>query len=147
MKPMQKLTRYPLLFKRLLPNLRSDSPNYYALSNLISEIEGEICNVNETVRRMGAKFRIKFINHTLDFGMVTEKFRIETEDRELILENTLQYQGKTGMPLEVIVLLFNDLILITRRSKKTQGGYLLYKSPIPLEEVAFLDQVDSEGIF
>ncbi|KAJ3305041.1 Intersectin-2 [Kappamyces sp. JEL0829] len=145
MKPMQKITRYPLLLKRLLPNLITDSPEFKSLSHLITDMEKSICDVNETVRKMEAKFRIKMIDQTMDFGLVFEKFRIAADGRDLILENTLQYVGKTGMPTEVIVLLFSDMILITKRSKKIEGGYTLFKTPIALENVVFIDHTSSEG--
>ena len=72
MKPMQKITRYPLLFKRLLPNLVTDSLEYSQLTDLILEMEKAVCDVNETVRRMEARFRIKIIGETMDFGIITD---------------------------------------------------------------------------
>lgn len=74
MKPMQKITRYPLLFKRLLPNLVADSPEYNELSKLLVELERTIAQVNQNVRVQEAKFRIKDIDETIDFGVVTEVF-------------------------------------------------------------------------
>jgi hypothetical protein len=72
MKPMQKITRYPLLFKRLLPNLVTDSPEFYALSQLLVDLEKLISDVNETVRTMEAKFKIKCIDNTMDFGVISD---------------------------------------------------------------------------
>jgi hypothetical protein len=72
MKPMQKITRYPLLFKRLLPNLPTESIEYSQLTDLISEMEKAVFDVNETVRKMEARFRIKVIGETMDFGIITD---------------------------------------------------------------------------
>jgi hypothetical protein len=72
MKPMQKITRYPLLFKRLLPNLVTDSAEYYGLSQLLVDLEKSISDVNETVRNKEAKFKIKLIDDTMDFGVVAD---------------------------------------------------------------------------
>jgi hypothetical protein len=60
-------------------------------------------------------------------------------------EKSLQYINKTGIPIEVVVFLFSDLILIARRSKKTDAKYTLFKSPVPLEQVTFIDKPDTES--
>lgn len=144
MKPMQKITRYPLLLKRLLPNLVTDSHDFGDVSHLIREIESVIGTVNETVRKMEARFRISAIDETLDFGVLGEKFKIDGSDRDLVMETAVKYITKTGTCMEVIVLLFNDLILITKHSKKVDGGYILVKLPIPLEAAVFIDQTHLE---
>ncbi|KAI8898381.1 hypothetical protein BC833DRAFT_620385 [Globomyces pollinis-pini] len=144
MKPMQKITRYPLLFKRLLPNLVTDSLDYIDLSTLLTKIEQIIGDINEHVRIMESRFKIRLIEETTDFGLVTDRFSICTEERELMMENSFQYISKTGLNVEVVVLLFNDMILILKRSKKVEGGYSLFKLPIPLESAVFVDKMDTE---
>jgi hypothetical protein len=86
MKPMQKITRYPLLFKRLLPNLNTDSQEYVDLSRVISLLEKEISNVNETVRKMEARFRINQIDKNMDFGIVADVIHIFLSSRNLLLK-------------------------------------------------------------
>ena len=145
MKPMQKITRYPLLFKRLLPNLQQGT-DYDSLTLLINNMEQVIFNINETVRHMESRYRIKLIDKTLEFGLTSEKFKIAIDDRQLLMENTLLYiNEKADTTIEVVVLLFNDMILITRRSKKVLGGYTLYKPPIPFEQVLFIDHTGEDS--
>lgn len=148
MKPMQKVTRYPLLFKRLLPNMTPGTDDFDSLTILINSLEQAIFKLNETVRHMESRFRIRLIDKTLDFGLVADKFKIAIDDRQLLMENNLFYiNQKADTLIEVVVFLFNDMLLIARRSKKVLGGYILYKPPIPLEQVVFLDQSADESKF
>jgi hypothetical protein len=71
-KPMQKITRYPLLFKRLLPNMVTDSQEQIDLVRLLTEMEHVLSRVNEKAREMHAKFRIKELEKTLEFGVVAD---------------------------------------------------------------------------
>ena len=72
MKPMQKITRYPLLFRRLLPNTIPDSPEHTFLSKLIVEMEKAVSAVNHRAHIMQAKFKTMTIGKTLDFNTVCE---------------------------------------------------------------------------
>lgn len=67
------------------------------------------------------------------------------DDRELILEKTFQYVTKSGQSLEVVVLLFTDFILLARR-KKNEQKLVLFKDPIPLETVVFIDAASEDSI-
>nr|KAJ3422981.1 Rho guanine nucleotide exchange factor 3 [Polyrhizophydium stewartii] len=140
-KPMHRITRYPLLFKRLLPNLGTDSREQVALSALLIEIEGTISAVNETIKRREAAYRINQLDEILDFSVVSDRFRIAVDGRELVSEKSFMYYKKaTNIPIDVTVILFTDMILIVR-SKKTEQLQLL-KQPIPLESVVLLDKPD-----
>ena len=63
----------------------------------------------------------------------------------MLQEKSLQYINKAGGVVDVVVFLFSDMILITRRSKKGDGGLTLFKPPIPLESAVFIDKSDSDG--
>ncbi|KAJ3252436.1 Rho guanine nucleotide exchange factor 26 [Boothiomyces macroporosus] len=145
MKPMQKITRYPLLFKRLLPTMVQGSQNYKSLTKLLTDIEKIIEQVNGTIKKMEAQARIRQIDENLNFGVVCEKFKLLTDERELIQEKPLQYLSKNGAPIDVTLILFNDLILIVRKSKKSESMIMLFKQPIPLEGAIFVDKIDSES--
>lgn len=146
MKPIQKITRYPLLFKRLLPNINRDSETFEYLTYLISNLETTIQKANETVRKREALWKIDYIDKSMEFGPIYEKFKIAIDERRFISESNMQYiNSKADTSIDVVVLLFNDMVLITRKSKRVVGGYMLYKQPIPLEQTVFLDQLHSEG--
>ena len=74
MKPMQKITRYPLLFRRLLPNTLPDTPEHVMLSKLIVDMEKAVSLVNQKAHFMQAKFKTGIIGKTLDFNTVSEVY-------------------------------------------------------------------------
>jgi hypothetical protein len=76
---MQKITRYPLLFKRLLPNLASDSPEHTSLTNLILRIEKAIVAVNENVKKTETAYKIAELDSSLDFGVAEVPFKFNLE--------------------------------------------------------------------
>lgn len=71
-KPMHRITRYPILFKRLLSNTIKGSAEYEAVNNLINAIEQQVGDINESVRRHEAAYRINVIDENLDFNNVVE---------------------------------------------------------------------------
>jgi hypothetical protein len=77
-KPMQKITRYPLLFKRLLPNLIPDSLEYISLLAVIGRTEKAIQSVNSTVKKMEAVFKVNQLENSIDFGVLTDVFHFIT---------------------------------------------------------------------
>ncbi|KAI8905600.1 hypothetical protein EDD86DRAFT_249172 [Gorgonomyces haynaldii] len=138
-KPMQRITRYPLLLKRLKPNLVTDSQEHKNLSKVISEIENLLQTINATIKTKEASYRIKLIDESLEFGL---KFKIANDDRELVSEKQLSMVKKPGnVTVEVILMLFSDMILIAKTKKS--GGFSLLKPPIPLEDVLFMDKPDT----
>ena len=52
---------------------------------------------------------------------------------------------KNGSFIDVVVFLFNDMMLITKRKQKDGGGYSLYKAPIPFESAIFINKIDQAG--
>ena len=61
----------------------------------------------------------------------------------MISEKSFTYvKGNSSGTLEVVVLLFTDLLLIVRA--KRQDLFILQKPPLPYESVVFLDKPDSD---
>ncbi|KAI8917968.1 hypothetical protein BC831DRAFT_406839 [Entophlyctis helioformis] len=141
-KPMHRITRYPLLFKRLLPNLDTNSHEHIALTGLLIEIEAIISNVNDTLKKREAAYRIRLMDEILDFGVVAERFTIAVDGRELISEKPLMYHKKSSnVPVDVTLMVFSDMIMMVRPKK---GDHLqLFKPPMPLESVVLLDKPDA----
>jgi hypothetical protein len=50
----------------------------------------------------------------------------------------------TAGTVEVVVLLFTDLVLIIRTKKA--DAFVLLKNPMPYESIVILDKPDSDGI-
>lgn len=75
MKPMQRITRYPLLLKRLLSNI--SLPHLVdQLKTIIADLEKRLQLINAFVKRKEAAFRMQQIDETIDFGMIVEVLRI-----------------------------------------------------------------------
>ncbi|KAJ3164097.1 Intersectin 1 (SH3 domain protein) [Geranomyces variabilis] len=145
-KPMHRVTRYPILFKRLLSYVPKGQVEHEAVNTLITDIESRVADINESVRRREAEYRINVIDDNLDFNGVTERFKLANGRRELISEKTFTYLKKnTNGTVEVSVVFFTDLVLIIR-PRKTADSFILFKPPIPLEAAVFLDKPDAFGL-
>jgi len=140
-KPMHRITRYPLLFKRLLSHLTVDTPAHTILQSLVQFVEDKIADVNEIVRVKESQHRIKIIDENMEFGGI-EKFKICNGRRELLSEKNLTYYKKgVKEGQEVTLMLFSDLLIIAKM--KRPDFYMMFKAPIPLEEAVFLDKPDT----
>lgn len=142
-KPMHRITRYPLLFKRLLGHLEPGSEEHCILKVMVAGVEMKIGDVNEIVRQNESAHRIKIIDDNIDFGSI-EKFKLCNGRRELMSEKNMTHYKK-GMrePVEVTVMMFTDMVLITKMKKP--DFFLLLKPPVPFEESVFLDKSDFQS--
>ena len=84
-KPMHRITRYPLLFKRLLSMQTEGTANWEAVDGLIKLIEENVQKVNEMVRKNESFFRLQEIDENMDFNNVSEVCRLESFERTLTL--------------------------------------------------------------
>jgi hypothetical protein len=71
-KPMHRITRYPLLFKRLLSVLGEGTEVYMVWSELISQIQETAKNVNDVVSLNESNYRIQLVDANMEFGSVCE---------------------------------------------------------------------------
>jgi hypothetical protein len=71
-KPLQRITRYPLLFNRLLPNLTPNSREHILLTEFLFKIRELLTSLNETVKKKELSYRIKIIDEEMDFGSVLD---------------------------------------------------------------------------
>jgi len=69
-RPMHRITRYPLLFKRLLENINKQQLQYSMIETLIVSIENKISTINEMVRKSEAKYRVSVIESSLDWNNI-----------------------------------------------------------------------------
>lgn len=71
-KPMHRITRYPLLLKRLLSYTRPNSAEHDLINELVNKFESRVKEINENVRKTESLARINFIEENLDFNGVCE---------------------------------------------------------------------------
>ncbi|ORX83315.1 hypothetical protein BCR32DRAFT_292055 [Anaeromyces robustus] len=141
-KPMHRITRYPLLFKRLLENIDKQQLQYSMIETLIMSIENKISTINEMVRKSEAKYRVSVIENSMDWNNIFPKFALDNDRRELISEKQFVYNKKGTHTVDITILVFTDMVIFLK-CKKDKEQYILYRQPIPLENVLFLDKLDN----
>ncbi|KAI9209472.1 uncharacterized protein BJ171DRAFT_418538 [Polychytrium aggregatum] len=144
-KPLHRITRYPLLFKRLLSHTAKVAPEYEITNKFITDLDAKIQQVNDEIHLKEAAYRINYIDENIEFPSGIEKFKLADAERELISEKTFTLLKKnTAVSYDIIVMLFSDLVLLTKPKKGDQ--FVLLKPPIPFEAAVFLDKTEgSEG--
>nr|XP_033795672.1 intersectin-2 isoform X2 [Geotrypetes seraphini] len=150
LKPMQRITRYPLIIKNILENTPDTQPDYSNLKFALDRAE-ELCSqVNEGVREKENSDRLEWIQTHVHCEGLTEQV-IFNSLTNCLGPRKLLHSGKlfkTKSNKELYGFLFNDFLLLTYMLKqfvssgteklfspKSNAQYRMYKSPIFLNEV------------
>ncbi|NXP52558.1 ITSN2 protein, partial [Heliornis fulica] len=150
LKPMQRITRYPLLIKSILENTPENHPDHSNLRLALERAE-ELCSqVNEGVREKENSDRLEWIQSHVQCEGLTEQpvFNSLTNclgPRKLLHSGKL-YKAKSSK--ELYGFLFNDFLLLTYMVKqfvssgsdklfspKSNSQFKMYKMPVFLNEV------------
>ncbi|NXW36537.1 ITSN2 protein, partial [Phaetusa simplex] len=150
LKPMQRITRYPLLIKSILENTPENHPDHSNLRLALERAE-ELCSqVNEGVREKENSDRLEWIqSHVQCEGLAEQPvFNSLTNclgPRKLLHSGKL-YKAKSSK--ELYGFLFNDFLLLTYMVKqfvssgsdklfspKCNSQFKMYKMPVFLNEV------------
>ncbi|XP_019392851.1 PREDICTED: intersectin-2 isoform X1 [Crocodylus porosus] len=150
LKPMQRITRYPLLIKNILENTPENHPDHSNLKLALERAE-ELCSqVNEGVREKENSDRLEWIqSHVQCEGLAEQPiFNSLTNclgPRKLLHSGKL-YKAKSSK--ELYGFLFNDFLLLTYMVKqfvssgsdklfspKSNSQFKMYKMPVFLNEV------------
>ncbi|XP_074847443.1 intersectin-2 isoform X2 [Carettochelys insculpta] len=150
LKPMQRITRYPLLIKSILENTPENHPDHSNLKLALERAE-ELCSqVNEGVREKENSDRLEWIqSHVQCEGLAEQPvFNSITNclgPRKLLHSGKLY---KTKSNKELYGFLFNDFLLLTYMVKqfvssgsdklfspKSNSQFKMYKMPVFLNEV------------
>lgn len=119
----------------------TNRPESSALTETINRIESIIKQVNEAVREKDLAWRMQYLENNIDFNGQSDKFKLMNGRRELVLEKSFSLlPRKSNTAVDVVLVLFNDMIMITRQKK---DHVVLHKPPIPLEAAVFIDQSDN----
>uniref|UniRef100_A0A493TV64 Intersectin 2 n=1 Tax=Anas platyrhynchos platyrhynchos TaxID=8840 RepID=A0A493TV64_ANAPP len=150
LKPMQRITRYPLIIKSILENTPENHPDHSNLRLALERAE-ELCSqVNEGVREKENSDRLEWIqSHVQCEGLAEQPvFNSLTNclgPRKLLHSGKL-YKAKSSK--ELYGFLFNDFLLLTYMVKqfvssgsdklfspKSNSQFKMYKMPVFLNEV------------
>jgi len=149
-KPMQRITKYPLLIKKILQYTPANHPDYSNLQCALEKAE-ELCKqVNEGVREKENSDRLEWLQTHVQLDGLQDKlvFNSKTNclDQRRILHCGSLTKYKSNK--ELVGFLFNDFLMLTTPLKPLQQPvndliftaknnplFRLYKTPIFLNEV------------
>ncbi|XP_077008369.1 intersectin-2 isoform X1 [Tamandua tetradactyla] len=151
LKPMQRITRYPLLIRSILENTAENHVDHSSLKLALERAE-ELCSqVNEGVREKENSDRLEWIQAHVQCEGLTEQLVFNSLTNCLgprkLLHSGKLYKTKSNKELHGF--LFNDFLLLTYMvkqftvssgaeklfSSKSNAQFKMYKTPIFLNEV------------
>ncbi|TSO67474.1 Intersectin-2 [Bagarius yarrelli] len=150
LKPMQRITRYPLHIKNILESTPESHVDHAQLQEALEKAE-ELCSlVNEGVREKENSDRLEWIQNHVQCEGITENL-VFNSLTNCLGPRKLLHSGKlfkTKSNKELHAFLFNDFLLLTQAVKqftssgpdklfstKSNTQYRMYKSPLFLNEV------------
>ncbi|XP_012385835.1 intersectin-2 [Dasypus novemcinctus] len=151
LKPMQRITRYPLLIRSILENTSENHVDHSSLKLALEQAE-ELCSqVNEGVREKENSDRLEWIQAHVQCEGLAEQLIFNSLTNCLgprkLLHSGKLYKMKSNKELHGF--LFNDFLLLTCMvkqfavssgseklfSSKSNAQFKMYKTPIFLNEV------------
>ncbi|CAO2604004.1 Itsn2 [Lemmus lemmus] len=151
LKPMQRITRYPLLIRSILENTPQNHVDHSSLKLALERAE-ELCSqVNEGVREKENSDRLEWIQAHVQCEGLAEQLIFNSLTNCLgprkLLHSGKLYKTKSNKELHGF--LFNDFLLLTHMvrqfaassgseklfSSKSSAQFKMYKTPIFLNEV------------
>ncbi|KAM8975535.1 intersectin-1 isoform 2-T2 [Pelodytes ibericus] len=160
LKPMQRVTRYPLIIKNIIENTPENHPDLSHLKQALEKAE-ELCSqVNEGVREKENSDRLEWIQAHIQCEGLSEQLVFNSVTNCLgprkFLHSGKLYKAKSNK--ELYGFLFNDFLLLTQIIKplgssgtdkvfspKSNLQYKMYKTPIFLNEVLVKLPTDPSG--
>ncbi|XP_073440720.1 intersectin-1 isoform X2 [Dendrobates tinctorius] len=160
LKPMQRVTRYPLIIKNIIENTPENHPDNSHLKHALEKAE-ELCSqVNEGVREKENSDRLEWIQAHVQCEGLSEQLVFNSVTNCLgprkFLHSGKLYKAKSNK--ELYGFLFNDFLLLTQVIKplgssgtdkvfspKSNLQYKMYKTPIFLNEVLVKLPTDPSG--
>uniref|UniRef100_A0A8C1WD24 Intersectin 2b n=1 Tax=Cyprinus carpio TaxID=7962 RepID=A0A8C1WD24_CYPCA len=150
LKPMQRLTRYPLHIKNILESTPESHMDYNQLREALEKAELLCSQVNEGVRDKENSERLEWIQSHVQCEGITENLTFSSLTN-CMGPRKLLHSGKvfkTKSNKELYIFLFNDFMLFTQAVKqftfsgtdklfspKSNTQYKMYKTPVFLNEV------------
>ncbi|MGH0147511.1 UNVERIFIED_CONTAM: hypothetical protein FKN15_045441 [Acipenser sinensis] len=157
LKPMQRITRYPLIIKNVQENTPETHHDYTHLKQALERAE-ELCSqVNEGVREKENSDRLEWIQTHIQCDGLTEQLTFHSLTNCLgprkLLHSGKLYKTKSNK--ELYGFLFNDFLLLTYTNKqftlfgsdklfspKSNSQFKMYKTNIKMTRPAiFLNEV------
>ncbi|XP_048829859.1 intersectin-2b isoform X1 [Brienomyrus brachyistius] len=150
LKPMQRITRYPLIIKNILESTPETHVDHSHLQEALEKAEELCLQVNEGVREKENSDRLEWIQAHVQREGIIENLTFNSltncmGPRKILHSGKL---CKTKSNKELHVFLFNDFLLFTQLAKqfsssggdrlfssKSNAQFKIYKTPVFLNEV------------
>ncbi|XP_038850611.1 uncharacterized protein LOC120048590 [Salvelinus namaycush] len=138
-KPIQRITKYPLLLKAVLKTTQ-DPHTQHTLRGMLACVNGFLDSINDYLRLKDEELALSLSAQKIEGYDVMEGMNEEIDKhvrefcsfdltcpvrgvgpgviRQLLLEETLKIRGRKDHKLEVTALLFSDVLLVTKVQKK-----------------------------
>eukprot|EP00026_Physarum_polycephalum_P000255 Phypoly_transcript_00255.p1 GENE.Phypoly_transcript_00255~~Phypoly_transcript_00255.p1 ORF type:complete len:939 (+),score=189.28 Phypoly_transcript_00255:2752-5568(+) len=161
-KPLQRITRYPLLLKEILRHTSSTHPDFTGLTEVLGRFMNLVDHVNETTRRAEQELKGQEIQPLLDKG---EELKLIADKRGLLREGNIKFlkMGGSGSlkKVEAHALLFDHMLVFakTREASKkkpqqegdpntvTNSTYKYHTvAAIPLSDLMLSDSLSEKGL-
>lgn len=115
-KPMQRITRYPLLINKILENTPQNHPDYINLQESLTLAERFLSSINENVRVKENQDRLKWLQQCVqnDLNIVFSSDTNRLGPRQLLHHG---HFVKLKSNKELLGFLFNDFFMLVQPSK------------------------------
>uniref|UniRef100_A0A673I8D7 Intersectin-2-like n=1 Tax=Sinocyclocheilus rhinocerous TaxID=307959 RepID=A0A673I8D7_9TELE len=150
LKPMQRITRYPLHIKNILESTPDSHMDCNQLREALEKAELLCSQVNEGVREKETSDRLEWIQSHVQCEGITENLTFNSLTNclgpRILLHSGKVFKTKSNK--ELYIFLFNDFMLFTQAVKqfsssgtdklfspKSNTQYKMYKTPVFLNEV------------
>ncbi|XP_041708591.2 uncharacterized protein LOC121542989 [Coregonus clupeaformis] len=140
-KPIQRITKYPLLLKAVLKTTQAPHTQH-TLRGMLACVNGFLDSINDNLRLKDEELALSLSAQKIEGYDIIEGMNEEIDKhvrefcsfdltcpvrgvgpgviRKLLLEETLKIRGRKDHKLEVIALLFSDVLLVTKVQKKAE---------------------------
>ena len=131
-RPTTRMGRYPLFLKSAFERVPDDHPDKIMIPKAMETIRDILSKINIEAGKSENQLKITRLQAQIFFNPGEEvDLDLKSENRKLIREGVLQLKRSTSGETEIVVFLFNHMLLMTKR--KENGTYKVFKRPIPLE--------------
>ncbi|KAG9344941.1 hypothetical protein JZ751_009481 [Albula glossodonta] len=152
-KPHQRITKYPLLLRAILKSSQ-DPVTQYSVRRMLTSVNSFLDSINEHLRFKDDELALSLAAQRVEGYEVTEGLNEEIDKhireiscfdltspvqglgpsdiRKLLMEETLKIKEKKDNKLEVVVLLFSDVLLVTKAQRKSEKLKVV-RPPLALE--------------
>jgi len=140
-KPVQRLCKYPLLFRELIKNTPEDSPEYAQLANILKKISESVDYVNERTRQVENQQKIIEISNSLENA---EEIELVTPSRRFVAQHEVGLlHKKKKKPRPSVLFVFNDLVLLAKPNKNKYTA----KHKILMKDLRVIEVPDTDDGF